>query len=96
MCVIHRVKCELCDVKQTDIIIMIKQVRWCVLVGRDWIGTGGIKRTATLPFLSLSRKCCSNESRPIKNRLLWLIIELSRKLLIGVVVQWGFRWIVSR
>jgi hypothetical protein len=40
MCVIHVVKCE-CDVKQIDIIIIIKQVR-CVLVGRDEIAPEGL------------------------------------------------------
>jgi hypothetical protein len=41
MCVIHGVKCE-CDVKQIDIIMMIKQVWWCELVGRDWIAPEGL------------------------------------------------------
>ena len=40
MCVIHVVKCE-CDVKQIDIIIIIKQV-WCVLVVRDEISPEGL------------------------------------------------------
>ena len=53
-----------CDVKQIDIIIMIKQVR-CVLVGRDEIAPEGLSELLHYPF-SLSPVSYTHLTLPTK------------------------------